>query len=315
MIPFYRVLLACGVAGVLCYGMYVCVLKSTPQGVSIKKCTIVCTTCIIADAIKNIVGDNAHVYYLMGPGVDPHLYKARAHDVEMLAQADIIFLNGHHLEGKMADVLSAMTKQKVAVALAECVQEEKLLLDGRSQIPDPHIWHDVLLWKEVVVYATTILSRHDRDNASLYQTNAQRYCQLLDSLDQEIKQVFASVPQERRILVTAHDAFNYFGKAYNIWVMGLQGISTDAHVSTKDVYELAHFIIDHKITTIFAESSVPERDLKAVQQAVQASGWQVALGTQLYSDSLGIEEACNYINMMRYNVAAIVSALNEAFYV
>ena len=275
------------------------------------KINVVTTTSMITDAVKRIGGEKVHVYGLMGPGVDPHLYRARAGDMHKLAYADIIFYNGLHLEGKMTDVFEQMKSRTTVVPVTKNIKHDNLLNSEFSEIYDPHIWFDVQLWEEVIKVICDSLIAHDPENTHHYQKRAQSYLHELDMLNSYIETQVKDIAKEQRILVTAHDAFCYFGRAYGFTVIGLQGISTDSEIGTKDVQNLVTFVVDNKVPAIFVESSVPHRTIKAVQQAVKAQGWHVKLGDELYSDALGSpdSQAGTYIGMFRCNIDAIVKAL------
>lgn len=277
--------------------------------------TIVCTTNIIADAVKEIAGDKCTVYALMGPGIDPHLYRARESDVHKLAHADIIFYNGLHLEGKMTEILSAINRYTKSIAVSDALSEEDLIAKDQFKTAyDPHIWLDVQLWTTCVKFIAHTIMNHDKKHATYYNNRLQTYVKKLTILDLFVKKSIMTIPLNQRVLVTAHDAFGYFGKAYALSVVGLQGISTESEAGTRDVQKLALFISTHKIPALFAESSVPERNIEAVRDAAQARGWRVVLGPKLFSDSLGdsTTEATTYEAMIRYNTTAIVSSLTKS---
>ncbi len=271
---------------------------------------IVATTGMIQDAVKNVVGDLAEVEGLMGPGVDPHLYKATTGDLDKLRQADIIFYNGLHLEGKMTDILEKLGRTKPVFAVGESIPENQLL-EGGISAHDPHIWFDVSLWQKVVAYIAEKMAAEDPENAATYQANASAYINELKDLHQEVKNKIASIPKEQRVLITAHDAFAYFGRAYDIEVKGLQGISTLSEFGLKDISELVSFITEKKIKAVFVESSVPAKSLEAVVSGSQERGHAVSIGGTLYSDAMGAEgtEAGTYTGMVQANVNTIVNAL------
>lgn len=274
---------------------------------------IVVTTSIIADTVKNIVGDCAQVKQLMGPGVDPHLYRARESDVRHLIKADIVFYNGLHLEGKMCTVFNALNRYVPTFAVADGIEKEHLSHTDFEDIYDPHIWFDVSLWIEVTEYIAKQIIALDSDHAAIYRYNADRYIQKLMDLDTYVYAAINSIPLDKRILITAHDAFGYFSKRYNIPVMSLQGLSTDSDISTHTIQKLADYIAYHKIPAIFVESSIPHRALIAVQNAVKARNWNVAIADELYSDALSDESlpAATYYDMILYNTNTIVAALTE----
>jgi manganese/zinc/iron transport system substrate-binding protein len=271
---------------------------------------IVTTTSMIRNAVENVVGDLARVEGLMGPGVDPHLYKATTGDLDRLREADIIFYNGLHLEGKMTDVLEKLGRTKPVFAIGESILEDQLLVGGVNA-HDPHIWFDVSLWENVVTYIREKMAAEDPENANVYTANAATYVSQLAALHQKIKTQIASVPKERRVLITAHDAFSYFGRAYDIEVRGLQGISTVSEFGLKDISELVSFITEKKIKAVFVESSVPAKSLEAVVSGCQERGHDVSIGGTLYSDAMGAEgtDAGTYMGMVEANVNTIVNAL------
>ncbi|NBP70051.1 MAG: manganese transporter [Cytophagia bacterium] len=271
---------------------------------------IVTTTGMIADAVKNVTGESADVIALMGAGVDPHLYKATQGDLQKLTDADIIFYNGLHLEGKMAEVLEKLGRTKTVIAVTESIAENKLRLITED-IHDPHIWFDVKLWKEAVTAIEQTLIKVDSTKQSLYQANAKRYVSQLDSLDRAVAEQILTIPETQRVLITAHDAFGYFGDAYAMEVRGLQGISTVSEFGLKDVTELVDFIISRKIKAIFVETSVSEKSINAVIEGCKNRDWPVSIGGSLYSDAMGEANTPEgtYIGMVSKNVSTIVSAL------
>ena len=276
-----------------------------------KPLTIVTTTSMLADAVRNIVGDQIVVHGLMGPGVDPHLYHARESDVHKLAAADLVIYNGLHLEGKMGQVLEGMQRFTHVCAAAHTLNKEQLRSAEFEDLYDPHIWFDVTLWIAVVRCIQEQIIALDPKHADFYKQNGDDYIMHLEQLHKYVQQRVNELDAHNRILITAHDAFGYFGARYGFEVVGLQGLSTDCDISTRDIQQLVDFIVEHKVSTIFVESSIPQRALVAVQNAVYARGWDVQLGAELYSDALGDEQsgASSYVAMVKYNVDAIVDAL------
>lgn len=276
-----------------------------------KKLTIVATTSMLADAVRSIVGDNIVVYGLMGPGIDPHLYRAKESDVHKLAAADLVVYNGLHLEGKMEQVLEGM-QRFARVCNASCALPKKALRCAEfDDLYDPHIWFDVLLWIDVVRYIQQSIIVLDPVHADVYKKNGDDYIVKLEQLHKYVQQRVNALDTSAKILITAHDAFGYFGAQYGFEVVGLQGLSTDCDISTRDIQQLADYIVEHKVPTIFVETSIPQRAIVAVQNAVRARGWSVAIGSELYSDALGdaTTPAASYIGMVKYNVDAIVDSL------
>ena len=279
------------------------------------KLNIVATTGMIADMVSVVGGDNVSVKGLMGPGVDPHLYKASAGDVALLSKADVIFYNGLHLEGKMAEIFEQMNKRGIdTVAVAEVVNKSRLLTPPEYEGNyDPHIWFDVELWMNTVGGVQDTLIEMDPQNSEEYTQNANAYLKELSDLNDYVKQRAESLPEDKRVLITAHDAFNYFGKGYGFEVKGLQGISTESEAGTSDVQELAIFIVERRIPAIFVESSVPPRYIEAVQAAVKSKGFDVVVGGELFSDAMGNPGTPegNYLGMVRHNINTIVDALGQ----
>jgi len=273
---------------------------------------IVTTTGMIADAVQNLVGSNAEVIALMGPGVDPHLYKATQGDLERLQHADVIIYNGIHLEGKMSEILEKLTSKKIVLAMSNGIPKEKLrLLDVNAQVYDPHIWFDVALWKEAVAaMAKELASKYPALKKDI-EHNSITYLQKLDSLHLQVKTAMATIPKPQRVLITAHDAFGYFGLAYDTEVKGLQGISTVSDFGLNDVTQLVNFIVEHKIKSVFVETSVSDQSIKAVLDGCRQKGHNIAIGGTLYSDAMGTAGTPEgtYIGMVHKNVTTIVAAL------
>jgi len=276
------------------------------------KLVIVTTTGMIGDAVKNLVGDSAEVISLMGPGVDPHLYKATQGDLERLQQADVIVYNGIHLEGKMSEILEKLSSKKIVIAMGDGISKEKLrLLDAKAQVYDPHIWFDVALWKEAVAAMAKTLAAKQPKLAATITNNSTSYLTQLDSLHAEVKANMASIPKAQRVLITAHDAFGYFGLAYDTEVKGLQGISTVSDFGLNDVTQLVNLIVERKIKSVFVETSVSDQSIKAVLDGCHQKGHNIAIGGTLFSDAMGAANTPEgtYQGMVRKNVATIVAAL------
>lgn len=273
---------------------------------------IVTTTGMIADIVKNIVGDSANVEAIMQPGVDPHLYKASQGDLKKIMNADYIFYNGLHLEGKMGEILEKQTHAKPVIALGDSISREKIIRVSENTY-DPHIWFDVALWKEAAEITLKSLTKLNPENTAYYQQNADQYLKELNELNQWVKAEISKIPKNRRVLISAHDAFSYFGKAYGIEVRGLQGISTVSEIGLRDVTNLVDFIVKNDIPAVFVESSVSDKSLKAVVEGVQSKGKQLSIGGSLFSDAMGKEgtKEGTYIGMVKHNVSAIVTALKQ----
>lgn len=279
----------------------------------IEKLNVVTTTSLLTDLVHQIAGDRVNLQGLMGSGVDPHLYKASEGDVSKLFNAGLVFYGGLHLEGKLVDVFEKMEQQGIKTVAVSDALNKNDLIDSKNFASnyDPHIWFDASNWKKVAQFVAQNLSESDPKNKDFYNENLNKYLVQLDELDAEIKNLVEQLPIENRILVTAHDAFSYFGKKYGFEVVGLQGISTASEAGVKDVQELANLIIDKKVPAIFVESSVPRRTIEALQAAVNSKSHQVTIGGSLFSDALGNPGTPEgtYIGMFRYNIKTIVNAL------
>ena len=274
---------------------------------------VVATTNIVADLVRTVGGPKVEVEALMGPGIDPHLYKASAGDVRRMSSAEAIFYSGLHLEGKMSEVLGRMAERGTrTVAVAECVPKgERIESADFSGVHDPHVWFDVALWSHAVECVTETLTDLDPDNGGAYEARAATTVEELMALDGWVRERVEALAPEQRVLVTAHDAFGYFGRAYGFDVRGLLGVSTASEAGTSDVQELADFIAERQIPAIFVETSVPPRYVQALREAVRARGFAVEIGGSLYSDSLGDPGTPQetYEGTVRANVETVVTAL------
>jgi manganese/zinc/iron transport system substrate-binding protein len=274
---------------------------------------VVTTVGMITDVATRVGGDRVRVTGLMGPGVDPHLFRASAGHVRTLSGARVIFYGGLHLEAAMGEVLEEMGDRTRTVAVTSGIPEARLLPaspDYPGQF-DPHVWFDVSLWREVVGVVETSLSELDPPGAGGYRERAAALRAELDELHAWTAAELSRIPRERRVLVTAHDAFHYFGRAYDVEVRGLQGISTVTEPGTAEVQELAEFLVARGIPAIFVETSVPRRTLEAVLAAVRSRGGDVRIGGELFSDAMGAAGTPEgtYVGMVRHNVNTIVNAL------
>ena len=291
---------------------------------------VVCTTGMVADAVRQVGGDHvsvleadgeqlkqggAHIriVQLMGEGTDPHLYKASPGDLSLLEKADLIFYSGLHLEGKLTDLFERMAQRKPTFAVAEPLEtaDDSRLLSVADGYHDPHIWFDVSLWSETVDVVAEQLAKFDADHAADYRANAKTYREELADLHTYCQQQIAPIPEKRRVLVTAHDAFHYFGRAYGLKVMAIQGISTNAQASTKHIDELVEFIVSRGIKAVFSESTINERTIQVLIDGCQARGQTVKIGGELFSDAMERPGTAKgtYVGMVRHNVDTIVRAL------
>lgn len=274
------------------------------------KVRVTATTGMVADIARYVGGEHVEVTALMGPGVDPHLYKASEGDISKLQNAQIIFYNGLNLEGRMGDILVKMARNKPTVPVSERIAEELLMDDGDGNA-DPHIWFDASIWIQTVAIVRDSLTEVDAKNKESYHRNAEAYLRDLEELHAYAQEQLAQIPAEGRVLVTAHDAFGYFGRAYDVEVVGLQGISTDAEYGLADVEGLVSMLVDRQIKAVFVESSIPKRSIEAVVEGAKALGHDVVIGGELFSDAMGEEGTPEgtYVGMFRHNVDTIVSAL------
>lgn len=296
---------------ILCITILVSCSKSENTTADSQKLKITTTTTMLKDLIQTIGGDKVEVINLMGEGVDPHLYNASAGDVEKLANADVIIYGGLHLEGKMSDVFGKLENSGKDVLDVGNTLDKSLLIFQEENIPDPHVWFDTNLWILEAEAVAAKLSDIDPENKDYYMSNLESYKKELSDLTEYVIRRINEIPESQRILVTAHDAFGYFAKQFRLEVRSIQGISTDSEAGTKDISELADFIAEKKIKAVFIESSVPRKTIESLQEAVKARGWNVKIGGELYSDSLGDKEhnTDTYIKTVQKNVDVIVEAL------
>lgn len=277
------------------------------------KLTVLATTTMLADLAENIGGEKTTVTALMNAGVDPHLYKASAGDVTLMQNSSVLVYNGLHLEAKLGEIIEKLDGSgKTVINISDSVDPGLIMTSEDDETyPDPHIWFDVLIWKQAAAGMAEGLAKADPANKDYYKENLTTYEKQLDELHKYVEEKIAELPQPQRVLVTAHDAFRYFGKAYGFEVKGLQGISTESEAGTSDVKNLADFLVENKIKAIFIESSVPKKNVEALQEAAKARGMEIAIGGELYSDSLGDKgsETGTYIGTIRSNVDTIVNAL------
>lgn len=277
---------------------------------------VVATSMQVADLLENIGGEHLEVEGMMGPGVDPHDYVPSASDVDLLSRADIVAYNGLLLEEQFVEVFEQLEAEGANLIVAADALDESELLDFDEDADldyDPHIWFSVDRWKEVAEYTADQLSAYDPDNAEEYEANAEAYTAELDELSEYIAGRVDEVPEESRYVVTAHDAFQYFGHEFGFEVVGLQGITTQQEAGTGDISEMANFLVENNISAVFVESSVSPQNINALIEAAQAQGHEVENAGELYSDALGTadEGADTYISMYEANVDTIVDALGE----
>jgi len=274
---------------------------------------VVSTTSQVTDLVKELAGDLIDLEGLMGAGVDPHLYKASEGDVTKFYNADVIFYSGLHLEGKLEDVFEKMRHNgKKTISISDTIAKDALISSADfASSYDPHFWFSTNHWKKATTYVADELSKLDPKNTKVYTENAKAYIEKLNQLEKNNSLQLEGLPVEKRILVTAHDAFAYFGKAYGFKVVSLQGLSTATEAGVQDVQRISNFIIAHDIKAIFVESSVPVRTVEALQAAVRSKNHEVAIGGTLFSDALGNPgtKEGTYIGMYEYNMNTIIDAL------
>lgn len=270
----------------------------------------VCTTGLIAELVQRIGGDAVDVFALMGPGVDPHLYKASPRDVSALYRAELVVASGFHLEGKLSDLLHRLSQIRPVNFAAEILSAADIL-HSEENAPDPHVWFDAQLWATTTEGLGRSLAAFDPPRRERYLAAADDFANQLRELDGEIRQQLATIAAPQRVLVTAHDAFGYFGRAYGLEVRGIQGISTESEAGLYEVNRLIQFLVERQIRAVFVESSVADRNLHALLEGCRALGHEVRIGGTLYSDALGPSgtPADNYLGMLRHNVRTIVEAL------
>ncbi len=268
---------------------------------------VVVTTNIIEDLVTQIGGDKIQLSALMQAGIDPHYYRATFGDMRLLARADAVFYNGLELEGRMQNVFDNLSAIKPVFALSDAFPNPIF----EQGVADPHIWLDVSIWRLAAHYVRSQLSQLRPQHDAYFLQRWQSYDQQLAELDEWIKQQLQAIPRTQRVLISAHDAFGYYGAAYDIEVMGLQGINTTAEYGLKDINQLKQIIKSRQIKAVFIESTLPKRSIQALIAGIEAEGGHLTLGGELYTDSLGEADspASNYIAMMRHNTRTLVEAL------
>ena len=274
---------------------------------------VVTTTAMVADITKQVAGEHAIVKAFMGEGVDPHLYKPTAADAKVILGADVIFYSGLMLEGRMADTFfKAARMGKVVYPVTELLDETYLLepeeFEGHW---DPHVWNDVAAWSKAVDAIAEAFCEQDPENCEAYKANAKAYQKELAELNAYAQKVLSSIPKDKRVLVTAHDAFNYFGRAYDVEVLGVQGLSTESEAGIEDFNNLVDVLVDRNIDAVFIESSVSVRNIKALIEGAKAKGHTVRIGGTLFSDAMGASGTYEgtYIGMIDHNATIIAKSL------
>ena len=276
---------------------------------------VVATTSMIADAAREVGGDRVQVRALMGAGVDPHAYRQTRSDIAAMARADLVLWHGLYLEAQMEAFLGDLGRKVRVVAVAEALPETQLIAhEDYSEKFDPHVWMSPVLWREVVLAVEAALAETDPEGAAIYKANAEAYLSELTALDAYATRSLASVPETARVLLTAHDAFNYFGQAFGFEVMGIQGISTESEAGLQRVGALVDMLVERKISAVFVESSVSDRNVRALIEGARAKGHEVVIGGELFSDAMGLEGTYEgtYLGMIDHNVTLIAGVLGGA---
>ena len=273
---------------------------------------VVTTVGMITDIVERVAGDHAVINGIIGEGVDPHLYAASTNDVKALRGADVIFYNGLMLEGKMGDVLVRVGRNKPVHAVTEAIQETgDYVITDESEHYDPHVWMDVTGWIKAVEVVRDALLEFDPSHGADYRENAEAYIKELEQLDTYAKEAIGSIPEDQRVLVTAHDAFGYMARAYGFEVHGVQGLSTEAKPGLRDIELLVEFLVEQKIPAVFVESSVPRKSVEALIEGARSKGHEVTVGGELFSDAMGEAGTPEgtYVGMIDHNVTTITKAL------
>lgn len=276
----------------------------------VERPNVVATTTVVADLVHQIAGNRVEIDCLMGPGIDPHSFKATPRDADRLARADIVFASGLHLEGKLSVLLDRLARRTQVVQVTDSLPKEKLIRVTKS-LYDPHVWFDPILWSECTKKVVVSLGRIDPSGSTQFADMGADYCQRLETLDQQIREKLSTIDPTHKVMVTSHDAFRYFGRAYGIEVVGIQGTSTESETGLHDINRLVDLVVTRRISAVFVETSVADRNMTALREGAQSRGHVVRLGGRLYSDALGAPGtgAETLEGALRANVDVIVSGL------
>ena len=281
-----------------------CKVKSFEQK---DRSIIICSNEIIDDLVNTIGGDFIKTNIAIRKGNDPHSYTATERDIISITDSSLIIYNGGGLEGRLEWALGKIGNITPAISIMKNIPEEKFIY--KDDVLNPHIWHDAMLWKSVAIFIADNLATMNEENHQIYYQNEEIVLYTLEKLDKYIKEQVALIPAEKRILVTEHDAFAYFGRAYGFETLSMQGVSTYSEVSSIDINNLADILIEKNVDTIFLEATVPDRNIRLLQATLKAQGHSVKIGGILYSDTLGNNNT--YDKMMRHNIDTIVRALSK----
>ncbi len=281
-----------------------------------KPLRIVATTGMVADLVRHIAGEHGDVMALIGSGVDPHLFKATRYDIKKMHEADVVFYSGLMLEGRLQEVLKQVnSSNRPVVAVTDRLDHAYLRsppdFEGHF---DPHVWMDVAAWSRCVDWVDETLSKIDPVHADQFHQNAKAYQTELAELHEYVRKVIASIPESQRVLVTAHDAFGYFGRTYGIEVRSIQGVTTESEAGIQDVNRLVDFLVERKLPAIFVESSVNGKNIHAVIEGTKSRNVSIRIGGELFSDAMGTEGTYEgtYIGMIDHNATRIAHALGGA---
>ena len=288
------------------------VLASSSVGLADDRLDVVATTGMIADAARVIGGDHVEVGALMGPGIDPHSYRQTRSDIVALSRADLVLFHGLRLEAQMTDLFEKLGERQAVVAVGEAVPREDLVAHpDYPDARDPHVWMDPSLWASVMGRVRGALADAAPEHAGDFAANAASYVDELEALDRYAAEVLETVPDGQRVLVTAHDAFSYFGRAYGFEVIGIQGISTESEAGLQRIAALVDTLVERDIGAVFVETSVSDRNITALVEGAAARGHEVRIGGELYSDAMGEEGTYEgtYLGMIDHNVTTIAAAL------
>ncbi|MGD9017846.1 MAG: zinc ABC transporter substrate-binding protein [Desulfobacterales bacterium] len=272
---------------------------------------VAATVGMVGDIVKEVAGERAEVTTIIGAGVDPHVYNPTRGDVTALLRSDMIFYSGLLLEGQMGDVLEKVSRKRPVIAVTERLKTDYLIHDDTTNHNDPHVWMDVSGWIKAVDVVSAALEAFDPPNEGTYRKNASRYLEQLQALDAYAKTAIAAIPDQQRILITAHDAFSYMGRAYGLAVMGIQGLSTESEAGLKDINRIVDMLVEKKIPAVFVETSVSDKNVKALVEGAASRGHTVVIGGELFSDAMGPPGTYEgtYIGMIDHNVTIISRAL------
>jgi manganese/zinc/iron transport system substrate-binding protein len=275
--------------------------------------TLVATTPMVADVVRNVVGPHAEVITLIGPGVDPHLWTPTRTDVLQILDADAVFINGLMLEGRIGDSIARVeTMKRPVLRIAQTVDRKELLTDPRrASYFDPHIWMDPVIWGRTALPVAELLAGVIPKHADEFRENARRYAEAADALAEECARALRTIPRTNRTLISAHDAFEYYGRRFELDVRGIQGLSTESEASIADIEQLVAEIVERRVPTAFVETTVSDRTVRALVEGCASIGHELRIGEALYSDSLGRPGTPEgtWLGMIRHNTRVIVGSL------